>query len=555
MIADLFRAVWIALAGGALVFYASRGGGRSPRRWILPLSLTAVLVLASPFGPGLLCYSSDLWMYVTLAERVAIGDWVLDREPLWMEPPADPHQGLEWILIGRLHHWTGLSSLALTELAGVLVFVVLSIAVWRLAREAFQSRQARWIAMLSFWMMAPNMWASLPLSRTLAVAFVVETVRSVVTYRGTSKDIIGLATIVALAFYNQLFGGLLAVLAAGAAAAARAAHETVHGRALLMSGAVALLLASPVVAYAASHSGGHMADAYLHGPGDVRWMGFLWLNPAVLVRQSSAVVLGLAVAGVWPGARAKLNPVLRTFCGLANILVVLVLFTPLYQVGARLIGGWMMPRLAFLGFWWMPAAASLATLLESRQRWISTTGAALAALLFWHGGARVIRDYRHPEVYRPVTASARRDALGLRDVLKDRLYVSSPHLAYFLAAYTLGRPLVVPPGHASPFHPFEQRQRDGLAALSRNTGDCWAALFARYPSVAYLVTPAKADSIEADVWRSDIPEQSPDRVRGELLRLRVLTPVVATGLFNVDELIPSTTVGNPASCGVSHPRP
>jgi hypothetical protein len=548
MIADLVRALWIALAGGALVFHASRGGGRSPRRWILPLSLTAVLVLASPFGPGLLCYSSDLWMYVTLAERVAIGDWLLDREPLWMEPPADPHQGLEWIVIGRLHHWTGLSSLALTEMAGICVFVALSIAVWRLAQEAFPDRQARSVAVLSFWMMAPSMWASLPLSRALSLVFVVEAVRSILTYRGTAKDVIGLAAIVALAFYSQVFGGLLTVLAAGTAAAARAMHEPVHARALMASGALALLLSSPVVAYAASQSGTHMADAYRHGPGDVTWIGVLWLNPIAIVRQSSAVVLGLTVAAAWPAPRAKLTPVLRTFCVLANIIVALLLFTPLYQLGVQLIGGWMMPRLAFLGFWWIPAAATLVTLLESERRWVSTTGAVLAGLLFWQGGARVIRDYQHPEVYRPVAASARSEAQGLRDVLKDRLYVSSPHLGYFLAAYTLGRPLVVPPGHASPFHPFEQRQRDGLAALARNTGDCWAALFAHYPDLEYLVTPASETSIEADVWRNDLPEQSPDRVRQELLRLRVLKPVGATSLFNVDALIPSTTIGHPASC-------
>ena len=548
MIVDLLHALWIAVAGGALVFYASCRGPRDARRWVVPFALTAALVLVSPFGPGLLCYSSDLWMYLTFAERVAIGDWLLDREPLWMEPPADPHQGIEWLIVGRLQHWTGLSSLALTQVAGVLVFVALSLAVWRLARDAFSDPQTRWVALLCFWLMSPIMWAGLPLSRSLTLVFVVEATRLALTYRGTTKDTLALAVVLSLAFYTQVFGGLLAVVAASVATAARAAHETVHRGALITAGALALLVSSPVVAYAAGHAGGRIAEAYLHGPGDVRWMGLLWFSPVELVHQSSAVVLALAVAGMWPAARVKLHPTVRTFCVRANIGVALLLFTPIYQLGVWLIGGWMMPRMALLGFWWIPAAASLAALIESKAAWISSAGIVVAALLFWQGGARVVRDYQHPEVYWPVTSSARVDAQRLRDILKDRVYLSSPHLGYVLATYTLGRPLVVPPGHASPFHPFQERNRDGVNAIVRNTADCWAALFVRYPTLQYLVTPARPDSIEALVWRNDIPERTADQVRRELARLGVLTPVSTSELFAVDALAASAAVGDPSNC-------
>lgn len=547
MIGDLARALWIAVAGGALVFYASRAAG-NPRLWVAPFALTAALVLMSPFGPGLLCYSSDLWMYLTFAERVAIGDWLLDREPLWMEPPADPHQGVEWMLIGRLHAWTGLSSLALTQMAGVLIFVALSIAAWRLARTAFGDAQTCWIALLCFWLASPVMWASLPLSRMLTLVFVMEATRVALTCRGTPGEAILLGILVALAFYAQVFGGVLAIAAVALATAARAAHATIHPRALIGSGATALVLASPVVAYAASHAGSGIAAAYLHGPGDIRWMGFLSFNPIELVRQSSLVALALAVGAILPAVRARMTAPVRTLCALGSLGVFVLLFTPIYGLGGRLIGGWMMPRLAFLAFWWIPAAATLATLVESRTPWRASAGVIVAGLLFWQGGARVVRDYRHPEIYWPVTAAVRAEAQALRDTLKDRVYLSSPHLAYVLAAYSMGRPLAMPPGHASPFHPFEERNRDGVTALTRNTADCWAALFARYPNLQYLVTPAGGDAIESMVWRNDLGERREEEVRRELDRLRVLTPVSASASFRVDRLAPSVAVGRPGNC-------
>lgn len=547
MIADLLQALWIALFGGALVFRAARGD--TPSRWNAPFALTAALVLISPLGPGLTCYSSDLWMYITLAERVALGDWLLDREALWLESPADPHQGVEWIVIGRLHHLTGLPSLVLIQFAGVLVFIALSLAVWRLAREAFAGSRARWLAMLCFWMTSPSMWASLPLGRILTLVFVVETVRATLVFQGSARDVLRLAVVVALAFYAQSFGGLMAVAAAGLVSAARVMSAPLPVLPAVASGALALLFASPVVVSAAAQAGLPMAGAYLHGPGDVRWLGFLWLNPAELVRQSSAVMIVLAMAGAWPAARATLDPTLRRFCVLANVALALLFFTPLYQVAATIVGGWMVPRLAFLGFWWLPAAATLAALLESKQRLLTRTATFGAALLFWQGGARVIRDYQHPEVYRPVTAEARAEAEGLRDLLKDQLFLSSSHLSYVVAAYSLGKPLAVPPGHASPFHPFEQRERDGVAALARNSANCWAALFRRYPDVRYLVTPFPTDSVEADVWRSEVPGRPPYSVRAELLRLHTLVPVRTTRLLRVDAITPSTAIGNSAACG------
>jgi hypothetical protein len=549
MIADLLQAVWIALFGGALVFWAARAGTPSRlSRWAAAFALTAALVLASPFGPGLTCYSSDLWMYVTLAERAALGDWLLDREALWLQPPADPHQGVEWIVVGRLHHLTGVPSLLLIQIAGVLIFIALSVAVWRLAREAFADPRARWIALLCFWMTAPGMWASLPFGRILALVFVVEAVRATLIFRGSARDILRLAVVVAAAFYAQSFGGLMAAGAAGLVAVARQMTEPVPVLPAIASGALALLIASPVVISAATQSGLPMAGAYLHGPGDVRWLGFLWLNPAEVVHQSSAVMIGLAIAGVWPAARATLHPTLRRACLVANVGLALLFFTPLYQVAVKLVGGWMVPRVAFLGFWWLPAAGTLTALLDSKRRSMMWAATMAVALLFWQGGARVIRDYQHPEVYRPVTAGARADAESLRDLLKDQLFLSSPHLSYVLAAYSLGRPLAVPPGHASPFHPFEQRERDGVAALSRNSADCWAALFSRYPDVKYLVTPFPTDTVEAGVWHSEIA-RPPHAVRTELLRLHALAPVRTTKFFRVDAITPSATIGNAAACG------
>ncbi|MBI3400938.1 MAG: hypothetical protein HY048_05920 [Acidobacteria bacterium] len=547
MIADLLQAFWIALFGGALVFWAARGA--APSRWMAPFALTAALVLASPLGPGLTSYGSDVWMYVTLAERAALGDWLLDREALWLQPPADPHQGVEWILIGRLHHLTGVPSLVLIQCVGALVFVALSLAVWRLARDAFADPRARWIALLCFWMTSPGMWASLPLGRILALVFVVEAARAALVFRGSARDVLRLGLAVAAAFYAQSFGGLMAAGAAGLVAAVRLMSDPLPVVPVIASGVLALLVASPVVAAAAAQAGLPMAGAYLRGPGDVQWLGVLWLNPGELVHQTSAVMIVLAIAGVWASARATLHPALRRFCVLANIGLALLFFTPLYQVAVKFVGGWMVPRLAFLGFWWLPATGTLTAMVDAKPRPMTWAAAGAVTLLFWQGGARVIRDYQHPEVYRPVTAEARADAEDLRDAFKDQLFLSSPHLAYMIASYSLGKPLAVPPGHASPFHPFEQRQRDGVAALSRNTADCWVALFSRYPDLKFLVTPLAEESVEGDLWRSEIPARPSSEVRAELLRLHVLAPVRMTRRFFIDAITPSTAAGNAAACG------
>jgi hypothetical protein len=120
--------------------------------------------------------------------------------------------------------------------------------------------------------------------------------------------------------------------------------------------------------------------------------------------------------------------------------------------------------------------------------------------------------------------------------MRDATYVSADSLGYGLAGPTLGRPLAVPPGHASPFGDFRRQQRRVHRAFLVNSDHCWSALLALYPEVRFLVTPAANAEVERGIWKALFPAVSPEAVRARLLALGVLHPMAAGSRFVVDEL-------------------
>jgi hypothetical protein len=110
-------------------------------------------------------------------------------------------------------------------------------------------------------------------------------------------------------------------------------------------------------------------------------------------------------------------------------------------------------------------------------------------------------------------------------------------MGYALAAPTLGRPLSVPPGHASPFGDFVRQQRRVNRALATNTPECWAALFALYPDARLIVTPAVGAADERALWAARTPT-SPEAVREQLSAMGAMEPVFAGRFFAIDALRP-----------------
>jgi hypothetical protein len=150
----------------------------------------------------------------------------------------------------------------------------------------------------------------------------------------------------------------------------------------------------------------------------------------------------------------------------------------------------------------------------------------------------------------PLTAAARADDAGLRGTLRGRSFLAPDLLGYGLAAHTLGRPLAVPPGHASPFGDFRRQQRRVHRAFSANTPECWEALFAIYPDAGFLLTPADGAVVERRIWRERFPEVTPEAVRDQLRSLGVLVPAHEGAVWVLDVLDPlHSPTARPARTG------
>jgi hypothetical protein len=131
---------------------------------------------------------------------------------------------------------------------------------------------------------------------------------------------------------------------------------------------------------------------------------------------------------------------------------------------------------------------------------------------------------------------AKAEAYALRGRLRGRVYLSLDMIGYATATPTLGRPLAVPPGQASPFGDFPQRQRRAHRALATNTPECWRALLALYPDLEYLLTPGPDARVERELWTERLGATTPEAVRETLGEMGVLAPVESGRYFVLDVL-------------------
>jgi hypothetical protein len=272
------------------------------------------------------------------------------------------------------------------------------------------------------------------------------------------------------------------------------------------------------------------------------------MRPSQILDYLPLGVLVLALLGLASPCRPE-RRLARELCRLGTLLVLLVLLTPLYQATVGLFGAWMVSRVAVLAFPWLSAALALEWLrADSRSAMRRGAVSIVLVAICVESAVRAVGDWT-AEAYE-LTPAARSEAEGLRGTLRGRTFLAPDLMGYGLAAPTLGRPLAVPPGHASPFGDFRRQQRRVHRALSANTPECWAALFAIYPDAGFLLTPAPGAAVERKIWGERFPEVTPEAVRDQLRALGVLVPVREGALFVLDALTPDRPpAGRPARTG------
>lgn len=539
---DLLWALPIGVIGGWSIgaVFGSRRRARRPAARLLALFPILALVAAAGHSHAFDGYRSDLWVYLTVAERVADGQWLLGREPYRLVEPGGPHHSLNWLLVGLLMRGTGIDGHTwVLALRGV-ALVLLSLGAWRLAGRASDDPAVRGLAVACFWCATPQLWTEIGLNRSFSGIYLLFATASAFRFAGRARGGAALAALVALAFWTHFFGGLLTLGGVGLAWLGRRLEgDAPPTRRLALAIGAGLALASPWIALYLAKAGAPIAESYLWGPGQQRLLGLRWLDPLRLLREISPPLWLLAGVGLLGPAARRLRPPVRSACRIGAAVVLLVLLTPLYHLWSERLGGWLALRLLALAFLWLPAAAALAALLEARgARWRVAVGTALAMVLVGLGAARVVRDFRQRDIYAAFTPAARAEARALRPLLAGRSYLSLPTLAYALAPHTLGHPVAVPPGRASPFHDFDARDRRVRSALRVNTEACWSALLAAYPGITYLVTPAAEARDENALWRADVPEHAASAVRETLGRVVRLEPVHRGAHYAVDRVRP-----------------
>ncbi len=536
MLTDLLLALPLGLAGGLAAAWGARGrNGAAAARWAL-LALLAGLLAASVFSAAFDGYGSDLWVYLASARRVGQGEWLLDREPYWFEPPAMPQHSALWIVAGLAGRFTGIPVHALARALafGSACFLAWS-GAWLYAR-CRGGPQGKWLALFCLGLALASSWAQIELARSLVLGFVFLSAGLALDFQGGARQVAALAAALAGAFYLHLFGGVLAALAVLISLSARLSQgEKLPWPALSLTAAAAALLAAPPLWFALSTLGYPKAAEHLSMPGELHGLGLTWPSPAELLRVVSPPVLA---AGLWGicGGTSSLCPRGRAFARAGALGALLLLATPLYPLVRSAAGAWVVPRFAFLAFSWIAAAGwAEAALGEKTRSFERALAAAFCFAALWLGGARVVRDYRHPQMYGPFAAAAQDEAASLEGILSGKMYLSVPPLALGIAAPTRGLPLSPPPGEASPIHPFGERARDAVEALSRNTPACWAHLAGKYPRLEYVVTPAPGAEVENRLWSAS-GGAPPGAVRERLLDLGAAEPVHSGAFFVVDRL-------------------
>jgi hypothetical protein len=497
------------------------------------------IVVGIAYRPAFDGYDTDLWTYLLIVERVADGQDVLHLDHFLLKPPASPHVSLVWLALGLVRRSTGLEALLLVRVLGLVTAAFLSWAAWRLAGRLLPA-SLRWPALVLFWLSLPETWGAVALGRYLALGFVMLLAEALLRPRfattGPSASRVVPALWIALAFYTHLFGGALALAAVFLAWIVRQGDpEAPRLRQLATIVGLGLLLAAPCLVYALQTLGLRRSPAHLWRPDQLEVAGLRILSPASLPGLVPWGVLVLLLVGLLARAPDALVRA-RRLSRAGSTLALALLFTPLYHAGASVLGGWMMARVAFLAFPWVGAALGLEWLRAGGTApWLRRAAAAglsiLAATQAVTREAAEWTDRRYE--FRP---EAQAEARGLRDRLHGRVYLSLDMIGYATATPTLGLPLAVPPGQASPFGDFPQRLRRAHRALAANTPECWSALLELYPDLDYLLTPGPDAGVERDLWRQRLGETTPEAVRETLRGMGALEPVEAGRYFVLDAL-------------------
>jgi hypothetical protein len=501
--------------------------------------------VAAQWSPAFSSYDSDLWTYLLIVERVADGQDVLAHEPFRLEPPAGPHLSVVWLALGHLQRWSGLPSLVLARGAALASIVLLCASAFSLARRLGGVGPFPAMALPLFWLSLSETWSAVVLGRYMSLAFVALAAAAALSLSREPRAILRTAVFVALGFYAHLFGGVLAAAAVLVVSAARWRRgEGPRAKDVGSAFALGAVLAAPCLGYALSTAGLARTSAHTWRPEQVEAFGLRWMRPDELLDLLPVSVLVLAVLGLVvraPGERRLAQEIARV----GTLVAALLLFSPLYHLATSFFGGWMVGRFVVLAFPWLAAAIGLEWTLREGGGWWRGAGVVITAAVLAQAAARTVSDWRD-DAY-ALTAAARDEASSLRRTLRGRTYVSPSPIGYGVAAPTLGRPLAVPPGHASPFGDFRRQERRVHRALAANTEECWAALVGLYPDAAFLLTPAPGATVERRIWSERIPETSPEAVRALLLSLGALEPVHAGRVFVLDALLPLPLVaGRPA---------
>ncbi len=498
------------------------------------------IVVGIAYRPAFDGYDTDLWTYLLIVERVADGQDVLRLDHFLLQPPASPHVSLVWLSLGLVRRLTGVEAIVLVRVLHVLSAALLSWAAWRLA-DRLLPRALRWPALVLFWLSLPETWGAVGLGRYVSLGFVMLVVEALLRSAADEgwklkTPRVRAALFIALAFYSHLFGGVLAVAAVGLVAVARR-HDPRAPRLRDLAAVVGLglLVALPCLAYSLQTLGLRRSPAHLWRPDQIEVGVLRMLSPASLPDHVPWGVVGLLLVGLLAPAAPEVA-LARRLARLGAALTVVLLFTPLYHAGATVLGAWMMARVVFLAFPWIGAALGLGWLLAAGSaHWPRRiVAAALAVLAATQAVSREAAEWRDRRYV--FSREAKAEAYALRGRLRGRVYLSLDMIGYATATPTLGRPLAVPPGQASPFGDFPQRQRRAHRALATNTPECWRALLALYPDLEYLLTPGPDARVERELWTERLGATTPEAVRETLGEMGVLAPVESGRYFVLDVL-------------------
>jgi hypothetical protein len=553
------------LVGGLLLVGLHEGRWARGAQWGA-LAVVLLLVGVDQFSAAFDGYDTDLWTYVLITERVADGQSLLDREPFLLQPPPTPHLSVPWVALGWIGRATGLDGHTLARGLALVSGLLLLLAAWRLASRLFGEVGPRRTAVLLFWLALYPGWAGLALGRTMSLAFVLLAVAEGLGRGWEWRRSLRAAVWIASASYVHLFGGVLALGGLVLAAVARDDRVSDRLRSALWPAVLSVLFALPCLLYALSTSGLARSRAHVVRPGQGELLGLLYLRPVEIGRLVPMSVLALLLVGLLVPAPPRWRAAQR-LARVGTIVAGLVLFTPLYHLAVRALGGWLPERFVFLAFPWVAATLAAGILARAGRTPLGAVVALLVVLLPVQATLKVARDLRDrplfvgallhggddprmragprgSRLFFGMSEDARAEARALRPLMHGRVFVSDPLLAYGVTAETLGKPLAVPPGHASPFGDFQARHRRVRAAFVANSAECWAGLFADYDDLELLLTPAPGAEVERSVWARPV---EPQAVRRLFERHRALRPVFEGRFFVLDAIEAPDVTARPCS--------